>query len=218
MAVKSKKWGGIDGCKGGWILAETDGVQFTCTFLDSLSRLNPPDFETLLIDIPLSFAKNDLRVSEVEAKKRLGKRRSTLFLTPVKEAVFEKNYQKGLEINRKIAGRGFSKQAFFLFPKIQEALFLKEKSFGNFFESHPELCFLGLSGEVAKYSKKTKEGRAERLELIKKLSLEAFSAIHKTKHKVFEEDLIDAVLLALAAMKKEGLTYLGDPPEDVIVY
>lgn len=218
MTHVEKRWAGIDGCKGGWILCEIQGCSVHFSFLHHLSELNPPLYEAILIDIPLSFAKKSFRSAEIEGKKRLQKRSSTLFFTPVKESVLEKDYVKALEVSRLLTGKGFSKQAFYLFPKILEAVALKESYPGIVLESHPEICFLGWKGSPAKFSKKTEEGKKERLLLIEHLSQPALAALQKAPFKKHQDDLLDALMLALTARERDRFTYLGDDREEAIVY
>ncbi|MFN4175061.1 MAG: DUF429 domain-containing protein, partial [Parachlamydiaceae bacterium] len=123
-----KKFGGIDGCKGGWILCEIDRSKPSISFIHALDEINALEFDTLLIDIPLYFADRAHRPSEIQAKNLLKKRGASIFFTPVKEAIFEKSYEEGLKINRRLIGKGFSKQAYYLFPKIKEAAGFKEKN------------------------------------------------------------------------------------------
>lgn len=218
MSSSQKRWAGIDGCKGGWIVCEVGESSAGFSFVQHLSELNPELYETVLIDIPLAFAGNGHRSCEVEAKKRLKKRSSSLFFTPVKEAVMENDYIKGLEINRLKIGKGFSKQAFYLFPKIREAVAFKQKHSLKVFESHPELCFVGWAGSPPQFSKKTKEGEYERLLLIERLSPQLLAVLKEAPFQKSRDDMIDAAILALTAKENHRFTYLGDLKEGAIVY
>lgn len=213
-----KKVCGIDGCKGGWILCTIDQLNPNFSFAASLDEIDGSQFDTILIDIPLYFADTDYRSSEIEARKRLKRRGSSIFFTPVREAVYEETYEKGLEINRHLTGKGFSKQAFYLFPKIKEAARFKEMNRDRVFESHPELCFSGWNKNPLNYSKKSKEGRNERLDLIKKLDAKGFQALEAFPLKAFQEDAIDAFILALTAKEKRRFTFLGNIKKESIVY
>lgn len=213
-----KKQAGLDGCKGGWILCEIDGSKTSFSYLKNLVDLNTAEFETILIDIPLYLAENGHRPSEIQAKKLLKKRSASIFFTPTKEAINEKDYNEGLRINRLLIGKGFSKQAYNLFPKILEAARFKENNPELIFESHPELCFLGWNGGALKHSKKTREGKNERLDLIKRIYKPGLSALNNLPFKGFEEDAIDAMILAITARERHRFTFLGEKEKEAIVY
>lgn len=218
IGASEKKWAGIDGCKGGWILCEVSQSAVQLSFLKHLNELCADCYEAVLIDIPLACAVNGHRSSEVAGKKILKQRSSSLFFTPVKEAIEEKEYCKSLEINRRRIGKGFSKQMFYLFPKIIEAIAWKAKYPFHIFESHPELCFLGWMGFPPKFSKKSKEGLEERLRLIERLDLCALSGYQRNPFSNCQDDVIDAIILALTARQKASFTYLGDKEEAFVYY
>lgn len=196
---------GVDGCKGGWVRALFEGDHMSLDFVSRLADLEPADLT--LIDIPLGFAVSAYRSSEREAQKLLGKRRSSIFLTPLKECL-TLSYSEASSLNRERLGKSFSKQAFYLFPKILEALEWQKERY--LLESHPELCFLGFSGKPCSYSKKSQEGIQERLGIIKKIDKKAFKMVLDSPLRVNKDDLIDAVILGLAAKMGPQLEYLYD--------
>ncbi len=98
----------------------------------------------------------------MEARKVLGKRRSSVFPVPCRKAVYESNYQEASRINHKLTGRYLSKQSWLISNKIKEVdkLLIGSMTLRNLIrEIHPEICFWGLNGKKSMhYNKKTPEG------------------------------------------------------------
>lgn len=209
---------GIDGCKKGWIVCEFKNDLPTLYFIHRLEELDGRDFAAILIDMPLGFAFDVYRKSEIEARYLLKNRRSSIFFSPTVQAFQANDYPVSSSINRQLIGKGLSKQVFNLFPKIKEAISFKDKNPHSVFESHPELCFLGWKGSPAVYSKKTQEGVQERLNLIKDLSVETYNLYNKHSLKVSNDDVLDAMIMGLTAKEHSHLTCLGNVKEGQIVY
>jgi predicted RNase H-like nuclease len=79
-------------------------------------------------------------------------------------------------------------------------------------ESHPEICFRALAGgRLMEHPKKTKEGTAERLDLVQGIDRECRKvyeeALAKYKRKdVARDDILDAMVMALSAGIQGELT------------
>lgn len=93
-----------------------------------------------------------------------------------------------------MVGKGISKQAWNLVPRIRE---FQQVKASDVYESHPEVCFSVMMGHEASHSKKTVEGQDERIELLRQYSK---SSPWKWKmSNVQIDDIIDACILAVAA-------------------
>lgn len=116
---------GVDGCRGGWIVAEAnhklDNLSFRITEdLNSLFAKARPRC-VIAIDIPIGLPINEPRLCDKEARKLLGwPRRNSVFSPPGRGAVNAGTYRQALGRNRKILGTGISKQAFCIMAKIRE--------------------------------------------------------------------------------------------------
>jgi predicted RNase H-like nuclease len=199
---------GIDGCRGGWLVAtiEEKGTlhHHLIKNLNELLHLNPT---LALIDIPLHFADATYRNCEVGAQALLGpKKRASIFYTPHREAVYAATYAEANELNKEHTGKGVSKQTWNICNKIKEAVqFTTENLSYPILEAHPELCFYWLNYQQPLLSKKASpEGIKDRLTIITNYNQDyqevVENTVQKTKRKdVKPDDIIDATILAIRA-------------------
>jgi predicted RNase H-like nuclease len=179
---------GVDGCRGGWVVATGDDVFVAPTIEDVLAL----DVAVIAIDMPIGLPEAGQRACDVDARKLLGPRRSSVFATPVRATLAATTYVDALAQHRAADGRGLSKQAYNLLPKIREL----DEHAGDprLHEAHPELAFARLLGHPAQHPKRSAEGRAERLVAlgltgISRLSgaaaddvLDALALVHTARH------------------------------------
>lgn len=202
---------GIDGCRGGWVVAVIDGFgRLTHFIIPSLNDLPFLSAKLALIDIPLDFANQSYRSCEIAAQLLLGaKKRASIFLTPQKNTVFANNYSEANRLNRLTLGKGLSKQSWNIFTKIKETnLFIKHHPDLPLYEAHPELCFYLLNNDKPLLSKKSlPEGANDRLRIIAGYDSTYPQVIHETvlltkRNAVKLDDVIDATILAIRASAK----------------
>ena len=114
--------------------------------------------DAFAVDMPIGLLEHGPRACDVEARRRLGPRRSSVFPTPLRPMLAATTYAEALAVG------GLSKQAFNLLPKIREvdAVMTPDKQ-KQIAEVHPELCFARLRGQPCAAPKRTPEGRAERV-------------------------------------------------------
>ncbi len=137
------------------------------------------------IDIPLGFPEPGARrQAEVEGRRLLGSRASTLFFTPPREA-FDLPWAEARLL-------GVSKQAWNLGPAIRDALSVADSSWH---EVHPELAFSNLAGSPLP-PKKTGNGSDARLSVLAEHGLEVTPVLG-----VPLDDVIDAAVCALTALR-----------------
>lgn len=209
------KFIGVDGCKTGWIsvcFASEEILIFKN--MRELLDFYQEDFQ-IFIDIPLGLpAKgNTLRNSDREARKLLPKnKKSSIFPVPCRESLAEDTFEMANRTNRKILGRGISRQTWFIMPKIKEVddlLVENQTARQNIKESHPEISFQFLNGgSPLKYSKKTAEGALERLKILMQYNKQSSQmyqrALGEFKRKeVAKDDILDAMCLAITAELSE---------------
>ena len=118
------------------------------------------DVEVIAVDMPIGLPDAGSRACDIEARRRLGPRRSSVFAAPVRAVLHERSYVDALALHRATDGRGLSKQTFHLLPKIAEVDAARDD---RVIEAHPELAFAWLIGAPARHPKRTPAGRAERL-------------------------------------------------------
>nr|WP_258186060.1 DUF429 domain-containing protein [Vibrio splendidus] len=113
----------------------------------------------------------------------------------------------------------FSNQTWGIVPKIRELDELIESHPNlSIRESHPEVGFAALKGEPLTFSKRTLEGKEERISIIQQIApkwCEGLSlAISKTKRKdVAIDDIYDAFVLMLVAYYAPQLSTLPEPSD-----
>ncbi len=220
---------GIDGCRAGWFFVSIGpGDESEFGVFENIEKLfTAYDYDKwMLIDIPigLPYKDNPTRTCDNQARKMLSpKRHHSIFSPPCREALSVKTYQEACETNQKITGRKISQQAYHVSKKIREVdgLLHHSTQAGTIIrESHPEICFWALAGgKPMDHYKKSKEGLAERLEILKH-NFPRSSAIYKAaldrykRKEVARDDILDALVLAVtASMFDEGGVSLPQKPE-----
>lgn len=200
---------GIDGCRAGWVWVRATNEDFTTGTVASLAEVVacfPAD--RVLVDIPIGLPSDTRpRGCEAPARRFVGPRRASVFTPPGRAAVVARDYPSANAANRTQTGRGLSKQAWNLVPKILEAdrlLRSDPRLRDRVLESHPEVCFRALSPGPLPHYKRTPEGRRERLAVLNSLrpELEAglADALEALGSGTGADDLIDAFVLAVTAV------------------
>ena len=229
---------GVDGCRGGWVgvLWSPDRVSIHVSI--SLSALladcqgspvgeggltrsaeSLAELAVIGIDMPIGLPDVGARQADRLAQRLLGKRSSSIFVTPTRDACQLSTQQQVSERNRELSGPGVSIQAFHLLPKIREVdQHLQSESptsRSRFVEVHPELAFASLHGGPLQFSKRTMAGQAERLEILAGVGLR-IDPIPVVRRGVVEiDDVIDAAVVAGTAMRvlRGTAQCIPDPPE-----
>lgn len=201
------KFIGIDGCKAGWLAIGIRGKSigyYVGSTIDEIFQ-HFKEIELALIDIPIGLDE-DSRKFDSQCRSILGKRACTVFPVPTLEALNETDYKEANRINREKTGKGISKQAFCLGPKILEVNnFIKKNPKLQLEEFHPEVAFYQLnSKEHLPYPKRKKPGYQARLEICESKftgSVELFNRIlNETKRKdVARDDITDTLIGAILA-------------------
>jgi len=168
---------GIDGCRGGWVIA-TAPSGFREVTLEIV-----PEFRCILekvavdsvlaIDIPIGIPENKPRTCDRDARQLLGwPRSSSVFSPPCRKALPARTFGEALQLNRSSMGIGISKQAFHIMRKIREVddvMTVQTQQYVR--EVHPEVTFAQLNGGPLMHTKKDKRGRAERIDLLRHAGL-----------------------------------------------
>ena len=194
---------GADGCKGGWILVQVShpGAPVTHALChDAATVLARTPLDAVVgIDIPIGISDRDRRAAEVECKRALGPRRSSVFWSPVRAALAATTHEEANARNRDASGLGLSAQAFHIMRRIAEVdalLRADSRASARVHEVHPEACFAMLNGGVPlRHPKKRAEGQAERRALLAPVFPGAFEAIRDAYRvkEVGSDDILDAL-------------------------
>ncbi|STO07650.1 DUF429 domain-containing protein [Exiguobacterium aurantiacum] len=199
---------GIDGARGSWVRITYDSISLCLTISEQLEDLLI-DGAVHFVDMPkeLGTTEKPDRTCDAYLRSQLTKRKSSIFTPPIEEVLNEETYEAANLKSRELVGKGISKQAWNLAPRIREFQTLDRD---DVFESHPEVCFAVMTGREAEFSKKTEAGEAERIELLRRYSN---SSPWKWKmSNVQVDDIIDACILAVAAYEA-GTTGMSTYPD-----
>jgi len=222
---------GIDGCRAGWFCVILEGDNHGSFRLapdaSAVGKLAAAA-DTALIDIPVGLP--DLgpagRLCDREARRLLGAgRAASVFSAPARPALAATGYAHALALNRQATGRGLSRQAWNIVPKIRaiDALLRANGALrGVLRECHPELCFRALNaGQAMRYSKKRPEGWLERLGVLDKhfppcRALFDRACAEFLRREVARDDIVDALVCAVTAKVGFGhyRTLPAVPPRD----
>jgi predicted RNase H-like nuclease/predicted house-cleaning noncanonical NTP pyrophosphatase (MazG superfamily) len=220
---------GIDVCKGKWVAVALTEKGFEVNKFNNIEEIcnKYEESDSIIVDIPIGLPENinDIR-PEVEARKHLKGKTSSIFNVPCRQAVYLIDYESANEKNREILGKGLAKQSFGIASKIKEVdnfLNNNPKWKNKLQEGHPEICFSKLNnGEVVIENKTKLEGQQIRLDILKKYYSDSHLVIAKYLKDVPARKKIDDVIdaLCLAVMGVIGLengfeTIPKEPMEDV---
>ena len=197
---------GVDGCRGGWAVALADDtslleVRVVPTFADVVALR----CDAVAVDMPIGLLDHGRRACDVEARRRLGPRRSSVFPTPLRPMLGATTYAEASAI------AGLSKQAFHLLPKIREVdAVMTPRRQRTIVEVHPELCFAALLGGPCAAPKRTAQGRAERLAAV-------HPPVERPPSGAAWDDVLDACALVHTARRlvHGAVERLGDGACDV---
>jgi predicted RNase H-like nuclease len=204
------KWlHGVDGCRGGWVVAKSrpDLQTLSLSVASDLRSVFEREINSVVaIDIPIGIPENESRACDSAARELLGwPRRTSVFSPPVRPALDAKTFWEALHLNRRAAAVGISKQAYCIMPKIREVdgLMTCDRQ-RHIREVHPEVTFARLNGAPMVHNKKRPEGRAERIAVLQKAGLDISDAwlIQQRSRlgaRVAPDDVLDALACLVTA-------------------
>ena len=218
----------MDACKKGWFAVALDPkdnwkIGVFKAFDDLWRRWNL--LTRIFIDIPIGLPGAGRRPCDVETRRLLGKRGSSVFAVPCREALSARTYRQACRINQRILGVKLSIQTWNISAKIREIdtwLRRTPAAQPRIRESHPELCFWALNGARAMvYPKKSLQGFEERFRLLGNIYRHAAplvrQALNQYRRKdLARDDILDALVLAISARFSSGMPQTAplNPPVD----
>lgn len=198
---------GVDGARGGWVGVRWDGEELSCLFEASLADLVDAagPIAMAAVDMPIALVVEGTREAEDLARRVLGPRRSSLFQSPCLGALdfADDDYAGANAWSKATVGRGLSKQAWFLVPKIREVRAVAASSEVPIREAMPELSFRAMLGDVVPHPKTTWSGQALRRRLLADHGLD-LPDDPGPAGRVAPDDLLDAAALAWSARRIAG--------------
>jgi predicted RNase H-like nuclease len=194
--------GGADGCRTGWVICrrDTDGVldiRVVKTLAEACEGLS-----ILAVDMPIGLldTPRPARACEVEARRLLPGKASSVFPTPCRPALACTTHAAANATSREL-GIGLNQQTFHLFPKMREVddlLRTRPRLKRIVYEAHPELAFARMNGGKPVLSKKRKpDGYAERRRL---LARHGFRCLVDRLPGAARDDILDAIAVCRTAL------------------
>ena len=204
--VEVRRVAGVDGCRTGWVVASLDGCRVVERLDDSAG-----DFDVIGVDMPIGLPVTGPRRCDVDARKFLTPRGSTVFPAPPRAIVHHTDYSAANASSRATFGRGLSRQSFGLFPKIREVDALARRRPDDFVEIHPECAFSRMAGHVLE-SKHTPQGQSARAALVEA----HFGPIDRRLRGAAADDVLDAYAVLWSALRFDRREHVvfGDNERD----
>ena len=199
---------GADGCRGGWVAVmarvqsgglEVSDAAVVADFAALMRRTR--ECSALAVDIPIGLSEQWGRTADFEARRRLGvPRSSSVFPVPPRLLLKATSYAEANALSWSVFGRGLPAQAYGILTKIREAdTCMRPELQERIVEVHPEVSFWSLAGdEPMRHSKRSAEGRAERLALLEAVYGTSIRALTPPRGAALD-DLYDACVLAWTA-------------------
>lgn len=221
---------GVDGCRSGWFFVGKSKGRTTLGVVAELSELvnTSPDNPVILIDVPIGLRDSEGSPRDCDrlARRLLGRGRgSSVFPAPLRAVLNADDYESAVRQSRHLSGKGLSKQAYAIVPKIREVDELLsgcEKARGMVREIHPELCFWAYARARPMVNrKKSRAGFEERMGVLETVLPDAGaiaeSALSRYKrNEVARDDIADALVALATALSAPRVlrTLPSKPPRD----
>lgn len=222
------KTAGIDGCKAGWILFSLDEEKlYKIIRTHDELREELDAYDRIFIDMPIGL-EDEVYTRECDAllRKKLGAEyAASVFSPPIRPALDAPSYVEANMQSYEYTEKKLTIQSWNITPKIKildEFLTANPEWRDKVLESHPELLFMNLNRGKIFQKKNTKKGLRHRLDLIKAhepIAADFFRDIKEEfrRNEVEEDDIVDSMVLALAAnhsVEKGIKTIPENPPID----
>jgi predicted RNase H-like nuclease len=189
---------GVDGCRNAWVAVWLNNGGFErAMLLPSLQEVleAEPELTVMAVDIPIGLPEAGFRAADLEARRFVGPRWHSVFLTPPRAALEAPTYPEAAAAARRLTGAGLSQQSYGLRSKILEADALADD---RIYEVHPEVTFRAIAGEPLTLGKKTGGGALLRLRLLEHVGISLPADLGPAAVAPLD-DLLDAAAAAWSA-------------------
>ena len=217
---------GVDGCRRGWAGIVWDGRRVEGAFAATLAELIAGvrargSLDCVGIDMPMGLSDVGVRRADRLGQRELGRRSSSIFITPTRRALEAEDRAEGSAINVALGGPGVTAQAWALRPKVLEAdIWAREHLRSGdqlaVVEAHPELSFAAMAGAPVADPKRSWTGAARRRGLLRDAGIELDGLdLGEVGRLADADDVVDAAVVAWTAMRvARGEAHsLPDPPD-----
>ena len=169
----------------------------------------PPDLTAIAIDMPIGLSDAGPRACDIAARKLLQPHGTRVFPAPPRVALAHADdYDAACRAAIAASGKSLSKQTWNLLRSIGEVDAIADDP--RVVECHPELAFALMQGHPVDERKKTPEGRARRLDLLRRW-------LPDLGDPAYGDDGLDALACAWSAARIASGTALTLPGGEVPV-
>jgi len=211
---------GVDACRAGWVGIVLSAAELWAYFesdIENLAAAAERDgaLDAIAVDMPIGLPDAGRRAADVLARRALGPRWASVFITPVRSALDCDDYKMASAENRRAASEGISQQAFALRHKIRQVDRWIRHTGHRVVEIHPELAFARLAGKPLPQSKSTWNGAAQRRHLLASAGIRLADDLGTAGATAGTADVLDAAAAAWTALQVvQGQTRpMPDPPQ-----
>ncbi len=209
---------GVDACKKGWVGVTNDLRGYFGPSIDLLVGAADRDgaLDVVAIDIPIGLPTSGPRQADALARRLVGKRASSVFSTPVREALSAPTHAEASAISVQATGKGLSQQAYALGKKIIEVDAWVRSTTRAVIEVHPEVCFATAAGRTLVHAKSTWSGVEERRHILVGLGIDVPAEIGIAGEMAAVDDVLDAAIASWTAGRyaRGSAVAHPSPPED----
>lgn len=207
--------GGMDGCRSGWVLVTIpikglgeSRVEVVTDLSGIAERVDAGELAAVAIDMPIGLPASGPRACDLQARKLIGPRRSSVFPTPVRGVLEAETYEEAARASIAISGKGISRQVFSILPRIRDVdRFMTPERQRLVVEMHPELGSAILTGRPMDHHKSTPEGRAERLAALRMVFSDVDLCSVRPPVGAQHNDVLDAFVGAWTARRWASQTH-----------
>jgi predicted RNase H-like nuclease len=198
---------GVDAARGGWIaVVLQDGSFADCAwerrFPVLLERF--PEAAAVGVDVPIGLPEAGARRrADVEARRVVGPRRSSVFFTPPRAALEAPTYAAARVLVPSVSAQGWALRTAILdVDRVRDP---------RVHEVHPEVSFALLGGAPLLFAKRTWNGHRERVRLLASAGIELPDRLDAGV--VAADDVVDAAVTAWSATRIARGEHLTLPPD-----
>jgi predicted RNase H-like nuclease len=199
---------GIDACKTGWIGVVLRDGNVSARYAPNISSLvgqvqDDGDVAVVGIDMPIGLADSGFRRADALARKEVGRRRSSVFSTPVRDALLAPSHAAAVRKSQELTGQAITIQAYSLKTKLLEVdEWVRNTALRpRVVEIHPEVSFAELAGAPLLDSKTTWAGVEHRRQLLAAAGISLGADLGEAGRLVRVDDVLDAGVVAWSARR-----------------
>lgn len=211
---------GVDACKRGWIAVALEDAVTEAYFAEDIEALMARvqadgHVAVVAIDMPIGLPDRGYRRADLLARAAIGPLWSSVFMTPVRQALLADDHATASALNRELTGHGISIQAFGLKPKLLQVERWARQTTVRVVETHPELCFARLAGAPLTARKSSWAGAERRRSLLTSAGITLTGDLGEAGAQAGVDDMLDAGAAAWAALQvRDGHARpIPDPPD-----